>query len=435
MRLAAPRLLRLAAVLLVCAAGAADPRIAALDPATWHEPTAVRSHAVVAANDRLRAALRAEDPTAIATAVADLRAALGPDASVPEAKPDYLPARASEAPSLDDIRSHWLEDCARRTGREPWDIARAALDAGGAPPRLRDSVRMAEAYLATAQLLDGVAAAEFRRRALDGLRYIRSVQAQSGAFGYPYDPARIDRLGKMATERVAEGRRLGRTMTEGVWMIDDLDRGDLQFDHGVSGLAMLAGFALTHEKEFLDSARRAGDWAMTRPLVPNWNYNAFSARLLARLYLATREPRYLEAARRKFELGVLPGQTETGRWLDPHNARTQYHAILATALADYVEVLAVARLPEEAAARRALERALDNLAAQTRAFGPSNIHEMLPVEAFARGLAVGGDRAAWRDALADSLRPLSPTLCRRFEREIGHLPEPIPLGLLALRTR
>lgn len=411
-----------------------DSRIASLEPTTWHEPTTNRSRAAREANEKLRAALHAEDSAAVTAAVRELRSALGPDLSVPEAQTDYLPP-AVDAPHLDQVEKLWLADCESRLGREPWDVARAALKASKAPPRLRDSVRMIEAYLHTAALVDGAVAEKFRARALDGLRYLQSVQTGSGVFGYPYDPDRKDRLGQQAANLVTEGRRLGHTMTEGVWIIDDLGRGDLQFDNGVSGLALLAGYALTHDASMLESARRAGEWAIKCPLVPNWNYNAFSARLLARLYLATSEQRYMEAARRKFELGVLPGQTETGRWLDPHNARTQYHSILATALADYVEALAAAKHPGESAGRRALELAIDNLAAQTRSFGASNIHEMLPVETFARGLAVGGDRDEWRAALVQSLRTLSPAVRQRFVREVGHLPEPIPMGLRALRAR
>ncbi|MBI5424526.1 MAG: hypothetical protein HZA32_10625 [Opitutae bacterium] len=435
MRRLSPRLLPLLAAAFLGSAHAAGPNISSLNPAKWHAPTATRSREARDANDQLRTALRSGDRAAVDAAVRALRSALGRDVSVPEAKTDYLPPSA-DALSLDDVEKLWLADCAARVGREPWDAARAALQAGHAPERLRDSVRMIEAYFDTARLLEDAAAAEkLRARALDGLRYLQSVQTKSGAFGYPYDAARTDRLGQMAAERVAEGQRLGRTMTEGVWMIEDLDHGDLQFDNGVCGLALLSGYALTHDATLLDSARRAGEWAMQRPLVTNWNYNAFSARLLARLYLVTRESRYLDAARRKFELGVLPGQTETGRWLDPHNARTQYHSILATALADYVEALAAAHAPEEPAARRALELALDNLAAQTRAFGPSNVHEMLPVEALARGLAVCGDRVEWRAALIMSLRSLTPAICQRFAREVGHLPEPIPLGLRTLLAR
>jgi hypothetical protein len=292
---------------------------------------------------------------------------------------------------------------------------------------------MAEAYLATARLLGPEAGTPFRERALAGARFIRTCQTTLGVFGYPYDPARTDRLGQQARKIVERGQQQGRTMVEGVWIIDDLDGGDLQFDNGVCGLLMFEAHALTGDVAFLASAVRAVEWALTRPLVPNWNYNAFSARLLARAHLATKEPRFLDAARRKFELGVLPGQTETGRWFDPHNARTQYHAILCTALADYVELLAAIGAPELPRAREAATRALDNLAAQTLAFGASNAHEMLSLEAFHRGTVVLGRRADWDRATQVTLNVLTTDLRARMISDLHHLPEPIPLGLLQLR--
>jgi hypothetical protein len=414
------------------AGAAAGIPLDSLDPKTWHEPVRVRLPAVVAAHDRLRAALAAEDAARIAAAVADLRRELGPDVAVPEVAVDYISPPDSRPPNLAELRRAWLEDCARRAGRDPWDVALAALKAGRVPPRLRDSQRMAEAYLATASLLGAEAGAPFRERALAGLRYIRSCQAKSGVFGYPYDPKRTDRLGQEAARLVERGTKLGRTMVEGVWIVEDLDTGALQFDNGVCGLAMLEAHALTGEKEFLDSAVRAAEWTIARPLVANWNYNAFSARLLAGAYLVTKEQRFLDGARRKFELGVLPGQTETGRWFDPHNARTQYHAILATALADYVEALAAAGAPELASARRATTLALDNLAAQAVTFGASNVHEMRSLEAFSRGTAVLGRRPEWDRAVAVTLNVLSTNLREKLIAEVRHLPEPLPLGLLFL---
>ncbi|NBV53549.1 MAG: hypothetical protein EBR83_08555, partial [Verrucomicrobia bacterium] len=79
------------------------------------------------------------------------------------------------------------------------------------------------------------------------------------------------------------------------------------------------------------------------PVVPNWNYNSFSLQLLAQAYEATRDERYLVAARRKFLMGVQPGQLvdgpRAGRWADAHNARPAYHYIMVRALASLVVVM------------------------------------------------------------------------------------------------
>ena len=416
-------------------AGGATPApipLDSLDPRKWHEPTRARTPQMEALVGQLRKALIAEDATRIATTVTAMRRELGPDESMPEVKIDYVgPPDVTTRPT-DEFLKLWLDDCRRRAGREPWDIAAAALRAGRAPIRLRDSQRMVDAYLATARLLGPEAGAPFRERALAGARFVRSCQSKSGVFGYPYDPSRTDRLGQQAKKIVDRGQREGRTMVAGVWIIDDLDSGDLQFDNGVCGTLMLEAHALTGEAAFLDSAVRAADWALQRPLVPNWNYNAISARLLARAYLVTKEKRFLEAARRKFELGVLPGQTVTGRWFDPHNARTQYHAILSTALVDYVELLVAIEDPARPSARQAAARALDNLAAQTVTFGASNAPEMLSLEAFHRGTTVLGRHADWDRAVSVTLNVLTTGLRQKFSSELGHLPAPIPLGLLQL---
>ena len=427
-------LLTLGGVLAGRAAAPAPIPLDSLDPQKWHEPTRVRLPKLATLQDQLRKALIAEDAVRIEATVADMRRELGPDVSMPEVQTDYAgPPDATPRPA-DEFLKLWLDDCNRRAGREPWDSSAAALRAGRAPSRLRDSQRMADAYLATTKLLGAEVGAPYRERALAGLRFIRSSQAKSGVFGYPYNPKRTDRLGQQAAALVKRGQKQGLTMVEGVWIIDDLGNGDLQFDNGVCGLAMFEAYALTGETAFLASALRAAEWALKRPLVPNWNYNSFSARLLARAFLVTKGNRFLDAACSKFELGVLPGQIETGRWLDPHNARTQYHAVLATALVDYVELLTAIKAPKLPAAKQAATRALDNLAAQTIAFGASNPHEMLSLEAFQRGTDILGHHPNWDRATRITLNVLTTDLRAKIVTGAGHLPETTPFGVLLLRT-
>jgi hypothetical protein len=81
-------------------------------------------------------------------------------------------------------------------------------------------------------------------------------------------------------------------------------------------------------------------------MVPNWNYNSFSVYLLAKIALVTGEARYLEAAKKKALIGVIPGQladgAHAGRWLDAHNARPAYHYIMMRALAQLAAALPAA---------------------------------------------------------------------------------------------
>ena len=64
---------------------------------------------------------------------------------------------------------------------------------------------------------------------------------------------------------------------------------------------------------------------------------------------------------RRYEIGIAPGQTETGRWIDPESARTANHFALIRALHDLFEILPPGpkRDPISASASRAVQSVLD----------------------------------------------------------------------------
>lgn len=175
---------------------------------------------------------------------------------------------------------------------------------------------------------------------------------------------------------------------------DDRTDGGLQFDNGLCGRALISAWELTKDDRYLAAARKSGDWAIGRPLVSNWNYNAFSVGLLARLAIATGDEKYLNAAVKKAEIGVLPGQMPGGRWFDAHNASAVYHNIL---LRDLFELLHA--LPAEHACRPtlldALTRGLNQAADETLENGFAGTW----TDNFARGLQWIGANKKWRDAL------------------------------------
>jgi hypothetical protein len=127
------------------------------------------------------------------------------------------------------------------------------------------------------------------------------------------------------------------------WAVEDFDDGGLQFDNGLAGAALVRLFEATKDDKYKKAAVRAADWAATRRVVTNWNYNSFSVLLLAEVYRLTGDDKYLAAAKKKTRLGLLPGQlTEgprTGRWADAHNARPAYHYIMVRGLAALAAVL------------------------------------------------------------------------------------------------
>ncbi len=109
-------------------------------------------------------------------------------------------------------------------------------------------------------------------------------------------------------------------------------------DKAQAGILVLKpDYELNMDVQHLDSARKAADWAMVRPLCTNWNYNSFSVHLLAKAHVVTGEAKYLDSAIHKARLGVIPSQLidgpRAGRWMDPHNARPAYHYIMMGALA------------------------------------------------------------------------------------------------------
>jgi hypothetical protein len=105
----------------------------------------------------------------------------------------------------------------------------------------------------------------------------------------------------------------------------------------LAGVALVQLFEANKDDKYKKAAVRAANCAITRPVVTNWNYNSFSVFLLAEVYRITGDEKYLESAKKKARLGILPGQLiegpRKGRWADAHNARPPYHYIMVRGLA------------------------------------------------------------------------------------------------------
>ena len=299
------------------------------------------------------------DPATIRAEVAAVRARLGARAGVPEAADRHHPIPRDAAwltPA--EARGAFARTLPRLEQLRWW---RPGLD----PAKLEHALREPAAVVAgcAAAARGGLAGAE---RALREARlaadFLLAAQAEAGAGLFPFPAARgVTRDPAFAAadrflRRAGQAGRLDRFVHRG-WVIDDGDDGGLQFDNAEAGTALLDLYRETKDARDLAGARRAADWALARPLARNWNYNSFSAHLLARAFAATGERRYLDAAVHKLRHGVLPGQLpdgpRAGRWLDPHNARPAYHYIMLRALAE-----TIGALPADDAARPELIAAL-----------------------------------------------------------------------------
>jgi len=369
-----------------------------LDPARWPGKIPAEAGKPLAAMvKQLALAQNEKDAGKIKAIVREMRKVLGRYAGAPEVQPEYAAPIETGPVDLGRAESLWRKVFEKHQGRNGWELSMKDRAAGRCQQRLRVSFRTAVSDLRCFDAgLDR--AAEYRDVGLAGFNYILSQQTSVGMFGYPYNPQPTGRVQAYMLALVREGEKRGLKMREGVWCIDDLTEGGLQFDNGEAGAGLLYAYAITGERRFLDAARRAADWAIGRQLVANWNYNSFSGFLLARLYRVTGEKKYLDAAKDKFEFGVLPGQMENGRWFDQHNASPQYHAIMARNLVEYTLALEQAQDPCADETRRRTKLALDSVAEETTRFGPSNVAEGLSLESLAIGLIALGPNARWERA-------------------------------------
>ena len=293
----------------------------------------------------LQEALAKEDLTAVREAAAAARRALGDKAGVPEVEDKFQSVPQD---------GRWLSSAEAQPGFTPHAAQlekliwwRVGLDPAKLAQPLRAPASLLSGCVAVCRAkLDGADRALVL--AMDAADFLMWAQAQAGSGVFPFPAARgtsSARAMEAATGFFGKAEKAGKLdqVVRNGWAYDDLGDGGLQFDNGECGVAMFELYELTRDAKHLDSARKSADWAATRSLCPNWNYNSFSVHLLAKAFAVTGEKRYLEAARKKALVGVIPGQLtdgpHAGRWMDAHNARPAYHYIMLRALGQLAAVL------------------------------------------------------------------------------------------------
>lgn len=341
----------------------------------------------------MKKALAAEDASAVRAVADNAIRELGPWAGNPETATKYYPPIDRTPFDPSKTKAWWLKEVERGQRGLPW-----LKNPDGDPRKMAAGLREAAVpldALARTALLFPELREDLTKQVRAGADWLIQRQHSSGVFPFPIGPALNPRekVGHIVARAIRERPKI----VVDDWIPGDDGDGGLQFDTGLCGRALVSAWELTREERYLNAAQKAGDWAMTRPLVSNWNYNAFSVGLLARLAQVSegdRKATYLNAAVKKAEVGVLPGQMDTGRWFDAHNACAVYHNILLRDLLELFHVLP-ADHPFRPALQEAVTRGLNQAADETLAHGYTGTW----TDNFARGLQWVGENPSWRDAM------------------------------------
>ncbi len=366
-----------------------------------------------------------DELAAVQQRVAEAKRVLGDKVGVPEARDKFVPIPK---------QGRWLTPTEARAAftKANSEFEKARWWRPGIDPTTLEHTLREPATVLSGCVAAYVAGLDDAARSLaiakDAADFLIWAQAQAGSGVFPFPSVRSGKSKALASAkrfliRAERAGRLDQAIRNG-WVIDDADDGGLQFDNGEAGFAMFELYEATQETKYLDAARKSADWALSRLIVANWNYNSFSVYLLAKAYSLTGEEKYLTAATRKALLGVVPGQltegARTGRWFDAHNAKPAYHYIMLRALA----TLAIA-MPNTHADRPAIMKSLAlGLSARNKDFvsaGAPNKDKAMEALLLVNQLSVS-DREMLRDTQsAVALERLGVLVSEQYRRGVSPL--------------
>ncbi len=292
----------------------------------------------------LAAAQNAEDESEVKRLMTQAFELLGDQAGIPEIADRFReipknakPLTAREIPTAFDPYIDFIE-------KQNW--WKVGLDPAKTNHLPRELATIIDGCLA-ARSVNEANAERLLKIAKDAGDFLVWSQDQAGTGVFPFPAVRNGkgRPFEVAERFMRQAEKEGKLdqVVKNGWAVEDFSDGGLQFDNGLAGVALVQLFEGTKDEKYKKAAIRAADWAATRPVVTNWNYNSFSVFLLAEVYRITGDRKYLEAAKKKTRLGILPGQLiegpRSGRWADAHNARPAYHYIMVRGLAALASVM------------------------------------------------------------------------------------------------
>ena len=258
------------------------------------------------ARERLASAMAREDLAGIRACIAESRLRAGDRAGEPEVADVYRPIPT-------DARWYSPDEARTAIDAMPGQIDasrwwRIGLDPSTLTHALREPASIVSGCIHAARARPEASVA-LLLRAREAAEFLVWAQARAGSGVFPFPAVRgaahdnafvaADRF----LDRAEKEGRLAEFVRNG-WAFEDGGDGGLQFDNGEAGVALVELYEATKEGPWLAAALRASGWAVSRAVVPNWNYNAFSVFLLAKAFEVTGEAKYLAAATKKARRGV-----------------------------------------------------------------------------------------------------------------------------------
>jgi Secretion system C-terminal sorting domain len=283
----------------------------------------------------LDTAMKHEDLNDIQQRCAQIETVLGSEAGIPETAETYFTLTPNTL-WLDYnttlLASRYLIAQDSMAYVDLWKLGKGMLPPAYQPHSvpLRASAEIAAGLLKIAfHEADPARSIAYKNWALRALDSLKTMQLSSGAFPFPdlrpyndpvFGPIIQNYLNSLGNDSIL--------VLQNGWIIDDSGTGEFKFDAGEIANAFYEAWMLTGDTSYQSVCIRTANYLRSTTLNINFNYNSFSVLGLTRAWQITGDTSYHNRALLNLEYGMLPGQLASGRWMDGHNARSVYHAIM-----------------------------------------------------------------------------------------------------------
>jgi hypothetical protein len=283
----------------------------------------------------LDSALKHEDLADIQLRCAQIETLLGNQAGIPEAAETYFTLTSNtQWASYNDalLAERYLIAQDSLAYVDLWKLGKGMFPPAYQPHSvpLRACAELAMGLLKIsfheADPARSIAYESWAKRALDSLK---TMQLPNGAFPFPdlrpyndpvFSPIIQNYLNGLGSDSV--------NVLQNGWIIDDSGTGEFKFDAGVIANAFYYGWLETGDTSYITVVTRIANYLRSTTFNTNFNYNSFSILGLTRAWQITGDTSYHNRAIKNLEYAMLPGQLANGRWMDGHNARSVYHALM-----------------------------------------------------------------------------------------------------------